>query len=32
MLQWLDLDDLDGLEGLARAVVPVFPSLAGGRI
>ncbi|HET8678849.1 MAG TPA: LLM class F420-dependent oxidoreductase, partial [bacterium] len=22
MLQWLDLDDLDGLEGLARAVTP----------
>ena len=26
MLQWLDLEDLDGLEGLARAVIPVFPS------
>ncbi len=26
MLQWLDLDDLDGLEGLARAVLPAFPS------
>jgi F420-dependent oxidoreductase-like protein len=32
MLQWLDLDDLDGLEGLARAVVPAFPGRAGGRI
>ena len=28
MLQWLDLDDIDGLEGLARAVIPVFPSQA----
>jgi F420-dependent oxidoreductase-like protein len=26
MLQWLDLDDLDGLERLARAVLPHFPS------
>jgi alkanesulfonate monooxygenase SsuD/methylene tetrahydromethanopterin reductase-like flavin-dependent oxidoreductase (luciferase family) len=22
MLQWLDLDDLDGLEGMAEAVLP----------
>jgi hypothetical protein len=26
MLQWLDLDDLDGLELLAQSVLPVFPS------
>ncbi len=24
MLQWLDLDDLDGLEALANAVLPIF--------
>ncbi len=24
MLQWLDLDDLDGIEGLAKAALPVF--------
>jgi len=23
MLQWLDLDDLDGLEALARGVLPI---------
>ncbi|MDQ7820784.1 MAG: TIGR03560 family F420-dependent LLM class oxidoreductase [Armatimonadota bacterium] len=31
MLQWLDLDDLDGLEALARAVLPHFPPSSGGR-
>jgi len=25
MLQWLDLDDLDGVEALAKAVLPVWP-------
>jgi F420-dependent oxidoreductase-like protein len=25
MLQWLDLDDLDGLEALAKAALPVWP-------
>jgi F420-dependent oxidoreductase-like protein len=25
MLQWLDLDDLDGLQALAEAVVPLWP-------
>lgn len=26
MLQWLDLDDIDGIEGLARDVLPHFPT------
>jgi F420-dependent oxidoreductase-like protein len=26
MLQWLDLDDLDGLEAMAKGVLPHFPS------
>ncbi len=26
MLQWLDLDDLDGLEAMAHAVLPAFAS------
>ncbi len=26
MLQWLDLDDLDGLEALAQELLPHFPS------
>lgn len=29
MLRWLDLDDLDGLEALARAILPHLPGTSG---